>query len=231
MRHRDLLPPRAARRDRVDHPVVERPFSTVFSYALQGRPCTVLGLGDTVEPLPVEAWRRAADEHDDAILDHCQGPTLDIGCGPGRMTAALAGRGTVALGIDVVDEAVGQAIGRGATALRRDVFDVLPGEGRWATALLADGNVGIGGDPVALLRRVGEIVDPRGRAVVEVRGPGVAARTSWVRIESAGLRSRPFRWAVVGIDHVAGVASRAGWRVVERACHGGRWCVVLEAAL
>ena len=38
---------------------------------------------------------------------------------------------------------------RGATVLQRDIFGPLPGEGRWGTALLFDGNVGIGGDPAA----------------------------------------------------------------------------------
>ena len=32
--------------------------------------------------------------------------------------------------------------------LRRDLFAPLPGEGRWHHVLLADGNIGIGGDPV-----------------------------------------------------------------------------------
>jgi len=38
--------------------------------------------------------------------------------------------------------------------VRRSVFDALPAEGRWHTALLADGNVGIGGDPIRLLSRL-----------------------------------------------------------------------------
>ncbi len=64
------------------------------------------------------------------------------------------------LGIDVVPEAVEQTRRRGASALQRDLFDALPGEGRWQTALLADGNVGIGGDPVALLARTRDLVQP-----------------------------------------------------------------------
>ena len=34
--------------------------------------------------------------------------------------------------------------------------DPMPGEGRWDTVLLADGNIGIGGAPVALLRRTAD---------------------------------------------------------------------------
>ena len=35
--------------------------------------------------------------------------------------------------------------------VRRDLFGALPGEGTWSHVLLADGNIGIGGDPVTLL--------------------------------------------------------------------------------
>ena len=43
---------------------------------------------------------------------------------------------------------------RGAPALCRSVFDPLPAEGRWAAVLALDGNIGIGGDPVAFLDRM-----------------------------------------------------------------------------
>lgn len=150
-------------------PELERgSFSTVFSRALRGHPWSVVGIGDPPQQLPVADWSRPADESDHLLIDECSGPTVDIGCGPGRLSARLAELGHVVLGIDVVHEAVEQTRERGASAIVRDVFDPLPGEGRWQTALLADGNIGIGGDPVALLRRVRELVDPRGRIVVEV---------------------------------------------------------------
>ena len=94
----------------------------------------------------------------------------------------------MALGIDVVHEAVGQTRARGAAALRRDIFGAVPGEGRWQTALLADGNVGIGGDPVALLRRLRRLLLPGGRVVVEVAPPGV---THPVGARDARVRRRP----------------------------------------
>lgn len=80
------------------------------------------------------------------------------------------------LGIDVVPEAVALTRERGASALVRDVFAPVPGEGWWDTALLANGNIGIGGDPVTLLRRVHALLLPGGRAVVEVARPGVGMR-------------------------------------------------------
>ena len=94
------------------------------------------------------------------------------------------------LGVDVVREAVDQTVARGVVALRRDVFDRLPGEGRWETALLADGNVGIGGDPVALLLRAGELVAADGRVVVELAPPGVRPRTEWARWSAPDCAAR-----------------------------------------
>lgn len=214
-----------------EQPPVDEPressFTSVFTHALQGRPCTVVGLGDSPEHLPMGDWVRDADLDDLTLLSHCEGPTLDIGCGPGRLAAALAERGRVVLGIDVVHEAVGQTRERGVAALMRNVFQRLPGEGRWSTALLADGNVGIGGDPVALLGRARELIDPRGRIVVEVAGPGTPAEVLWAMLECEGARSRPFRWAVVGTDDVDDLAGRAGLAVHKVHQFGQRWCAVL----
>jgi SAM-dependent methyltransferase len=209
----------------------EASFTTVFTHALQGRPCYVVGLGDVPEVLPVGDWVRDADDVDQQMLALCEGPTIDIGCGPGRLAAALVERGEVVLGIDVVHEAVGQTRERGVPALHRDVFSQLPGEGRWSTALLADGNVGIGGDPVALLARSRELVDATGRVVVEVAPPGVATQTVWAVLECDDVRSRPFRWAVVGADDVADVAAEAGLVLLDVQTIGaGRWCAVLRPA-
>jgi SAM-dependent methyltransferase len=177
--------------------------------------------------LRLDRWDRPADDEDRAILDRCVGPTLDVGCGPGRLTAALAERGAIVLGIDVVHGAVGLTRERGGAALRRDVYDTLPGEGRWETALLADGNVGIGGDPVALLRRLREVLDPRGRVVAEVAAPGTPHTNDWATIECGGER-QVIRWSVVGIEDIARIAVLAGLAVVERFRCGERWCAVLE---
>lgn len=163
------------------------------------------------------------DAHDRALLDLCHGPTLDIGCGDGRLARALSERGVPALGIDVGGAYVDGTLARGGTALHRDVFGPVPGEGRWATVLLADGSIGIGADPAVLLARVRELLDPRGRAVVDVAAPGVPAHTAW----RTGADRRSVARSVVGLDDIGPLSAAAALRVAEVSCHGGRWCVVL----
>jgi hypothetical protein len=62
---------------------------------------------------------------------------------------------------------VRQARRRGATAIHGDVFQPLPGEGLWRHILLADGNIGIGGDPDTLLARTRQLLAPGGTALIE----------------------------------------------------------------
>jgi SAM-dependent methyltransferase len=212
-------------------PAERASFSEVFAEALRGRPCAVVGLSDRPELLPVHQWRRDADAADLALVDHCRGHTVDVGCGPGRLTAALARLGHVVLGVDLVREAVDQTVARGVAALRRDVFDRLPGEGRWDTALLADGNVGIGGDPVALLSRARALVRSGGRVVAELAGPGVRPSTTWAVLECEGVRSAPFRWSTVGVDDIEELAALAGFATARvHRIEGSRWCAVLTGA-
>ena len=88
-----------------------------------------------------------------------------------------------ALGVDQSATAVALARRSGAPALRRDVFDPLPGTGRWHTVLLADGNVGLGGDPWRILRRAGELLRNGGCCVAEF--DSCHLRHRWVRLESS----------------------------------------------
>ncbi len=101
--------------------------------------------------LPLARWLSPVTAIDQQILARVLEPVIDIGCSPGRHLQALARRGVPVLGVDVSAVAVAIAHCRGARAIRASVFDELPGSGRWRTALLLDGNIGIGGDPAALL--------------------------------------------------------------------------------
>lgn len=198
-----------------------------FDRGLLGHRCWLeLANGERIE-LPVERWTEPS-EGDDVLLDACAGPTIDLGCGPGRLTAALAGRGVVALGVDTSRTAVGLTRRRGASALQRNLFDRLPGEGRWRHALLADGNIGIGGDPAALLRRTARLIAPGGDVLVELEPPGRGLRHERVRLRPGHADVAWFTWAWVGVDAIAEVAARAGLRVDWTTRRGHRWFARLE---
>lgn len=185
------------------------------------------GIGADPVPLGVHAWRARADDADRALLGHCQGPTLDVGCGPGRMADELRQMGVHATGIDVSSAAVRMSRRRGVVALLADIFAPLPAEGLWRTVLLADGNIGIGGDPVALLRRVALLLRPGGWVVVDVAPPGAGLATRTLALECGVLRSDPFPWTVVGADAVPGVAAAAGLHVDTVRELDGRWFAVM----
>ncbi len=174
-----------------------------------------------VLPLPAHRWLDDPSESDERLLEHVDGPVLDVGCGPGRHVLALAHAGVITLGIDISPPAVELARRRGAPVLRRSVFDRVPGSGRWGTALLLDGNVGIGGCPVTLLRRVTSLLRPDGRLLVELAVDGTTD-VEQVRFEADGNVGPWFSWAHVGREGLDDHASRAGLRVVESWDDGGR---------
>lgn len=190
---------------------------------LDGGPLEVVFPDGRRRTLPLDAWRGGFVAGDEAMLDRCTGPTLDIGCGPGRLVAALSARGVPGLGVDLVAEAVTLACDAGAAALRRSVFDRLPGEGRWAAALLADGNVGIGGDPTALLARVRGLLAVDGHALVEVEAPGSGTASVAVRLARHDDHGPVFAWAQVAADDVARLARGAGLAVRDIWTEAGRW--------
>ncbi|MCQ9129626.1 class I SAM-dependent methyltransferase [Streptomyces hilarionis] len=173
-------------------------------------------------PLDVERYCAAPGAADSGVLHRCAGPVLDVGCGPGRLVAALSARGMTALGVDVSPAAVALTRRRGASALRRSVFDRLPREGRWGTVLLMDGNVGIGGDPAALLSRLRRLLRPGGRLLVEAAAHDVDERLT-VRVEDAdGRHGRPFAWARVGATALLHAADATGWILTGRWTSEGR---------
>ena len=195
--------------------------------ALAERAQTELEHADgTVTALWARDWRRLRPG-DASLIDRCSGPTLDVGSGPGRLTVALAERGLPALGIDIAPDAVRIAQSAGSLALLRDVFSRVPGTGRWSSVLLADGTVGIGGDPAALLRRVGTLLAPDGRALVEVQPPGRELRRDRVRLRHPcghGHKAGDwFPWAQVGADQLPGIAAEAGLSPAETWSSAGRW--------
>lgn len=186
-----------------------------FDVALAGERCWLVDSGGTRQPLPGLRWRAEPDRADASMLARCTGPTVDVGCGPGRLAAALSAAGVVALGVDTSPLAVRLTVDRGAIALRRNVFDRLPGEGRWRHVLLADTNIGIGGNPVDLLDRCAELVGPGGTVLVELDPAASGVRRCVAVVEHATGRGEPFRWAVVGADAVDGLAAAVGLTVTH----------------
>nr|WP_191910179.1 methyltransferase domain-containing protein [Microbispora cellulosiformans] len=177
---------------------------------------------------PLESWRWLdGAEGDEAMLARCGDPTLDVGSGPGRLTVALTRRGVGALGIDVTPRAVRLTRLAGGRALCRDVFGHVPGGGRWATVLLADGNIGIGGDPEALLRRARELLRPGGEVVAELGPPGTATRSERVRLRRDDTVTGWFAWARVGADGIGPLARRTGFGRAEVWTEAGRWFCAL----
>ena len=173
-------------------------------------------------PLEVERWCAAADAVDRAVLQRCEGTVLDVGCGPGRLVAELAARGRVVLGIDVSEAAVEHTVRLGGQALRRSVFEPLPGEGRWGTALLMDGNVGIGGDPAALLDRMAQLLYAGGLLIVETAPVDIDERA---RVRVVGHTDAPgagetFPWARLGTRALLRYAR--GWERAGQWTAGGR---------
>jgi len=192
---------------------------------------TVRDAGGGEQRVDAASWCRAHVPGDGRLLDHCWGPTLDVGCGPGRLTFALGRRGHPALGIDVSATAVRLARARGATALRRDVFAALPGQGRWRHLLLADGNIGIGGDPRRLLRRCRELLAADGRLHVELAPPGARSWSGDARLSAGdGAVSDTFRWAVLAADDLAAVAAAGALRVLTSWTEADRWFATLIPA-
>lgn len=182
--------------------------------------------GRALRHLNPRAWHRL-DHGDLGLLTRCGGPTLDIGCGPGRLVAGLAAAGISALGIDVSPTAVRLARRRGAHAVRADVFGAVPGEGVWRHALLADGNIGIGGDPRRLLRRCADLVHPGGTILVEADPPGICGWAGAAVLHDGERASAPFPWAFVGADELAPLAATCGLAVTETWSEEGRWFACL----
>jgi hypothetical protein len=129
----------------------------------------------------------------------------------------------MALGIDASAAAVASTRRRGAPAVHASVFGAVPDTGLWGTALLVDGNIGIGGDVATLLRRAGDLVVSGGLLLVEVGAPTTTSAALEVRVERAGRLGPWFSWATVSARDLPGLARSAGMELTEVWSHSGRW--------
>jgi SAM-dependent methyltransferase len=173
-------------------------------------------------PLPVARWSGPVTAADESMLGRARGPVLDVGCGPGRLTAALHRRGVEVLGLELLPEVPVLARRAGAPLLLGDVFAPVPRTGAWRTVLLADGNVGIGGDAVRMLRRVRALLAGDGRLLCELHPEAEAGPAGPVRLEGLGVASSWFPWALLGGAALPAAAGSAGLAVEDTWEHSGR---------
>lgn len=182
-----------------------------------------------VLPLDIQRYLAEPDAADHTVLERCVGPVLDVGCGPGRIVSSLAAQGIAALGVDIASVAVELTVRRGALALSRDVFQRLPGEGRWATVLVLDGNSGIGGDVRGLLQRLGRLLGRSGQIIIEAGSPVAGTHEVLTAQFASELPSAgpTFAWAVASIDVLAREARACDLEPGEQWSVGGRDFLVL----
>jgi len=237
-----LLPSRTT--DCPEHDAPDAPLGTrrvvasevIYRMVSSGEPCWISDSRGLRRPLHIDRWLGGDGSTDDdrradeAILELCKGPTMDVGCGPGRFTAALADRGVDALGVDVSATAVEMTVERGGAALHRDIFAPMPGGGQWSRVLLADGNIGIGGHPVRLLLRARQLLHPNGFVVAEVDARATGVTSEYRRWETHHSVGSWFPWAHVGSDAIATIAVSAGFLLASAVDVCDRCIVALQVA-
>lgn len=76
--------------------------------------------------------------------------------------------------------------------------------------MLADGNIGIGGDPARLLTRLGQLVRPGGTIAIEVDAQARGVRQGRARLERGPGVGGWFPWAVVAPDALPMLARVSG---------------------
>jgi SAM-dependent methyltransferase len=203
-------------------------YGAALRRAVAGRSAPLVAVDDTGERkrLDLAAWCGSLRAGDTGLLAHCADETLDVGCGAGRLLSALRAAGRRALGVDVSADAVALTRQRGAAALRRNVFAPLPQEGQWRRVLLADGNIGIGGHPVRLLRRCAQLSTTDGEVLVELDPPNTRSWAGTLRLhhpDNAEQLSTRFPWAFVAASDLETIAAAAALRVLCSWTQAGRW--------
>lgn len=174
-------------------------------------------------------WSGPATTGERELLRALRGPVLDVGCGPGRMLAAARELGLASMGIDSSPAAVKLATDGGGAAILGSIFDPVPHERGWGSALLLDGNIGIGGNIRVLLERVASVLAPGGHVLAEAEAAAFLD-VAFVAVleDSDGRASAAFPWARAGAKALAFHAARAGLAAVATRSVQGRVFLTLE---
>jgi SAM-dependent methyltransferase len=179
-------------------------------------------------PAPTDRWLGVPTDEEDDLLARAVPTVLDVGCGPGRHVAALREGGIPAVGLELDERLVRMARSRGVDVLQGSIFAPLAEEGPWGSALLLDGNIGLGADPVRLVNRVASLVEPGGSILAELSPPATRCEEVMVRIEDDGTAGPWFALGVVGVDALDELVRRAGVDVVDCWGSGQRWFAELR---
>ena len=208
----------------------DRLFDAAYAGTLIASNITPAGI-DSESPLSLDVsrWSGAADVVDMLVVARCEPPVIDLGCGPGRMVQALSESGRAALGVDMSSVAVGLSIARGGLALRRRINQPLPAEGRWGTALLMDGNVGMGGDVATLLARCAQLVRPGGLVICEVDRASERHESRTVVLRTEDATSVALPWSRIGAAALLQAAEPLDLLLVEEWTAGVRAFVALRS--
>jgi SAM-dependent methyltransferase len=175
------------------------------------------------------SWSGPATTSERELLRTLRGPVLDVGCGPGRMLEAARELGLASMGVDSSPAAVKLATERGGAAVLGSIFDPVPHERGWGSALLLDGNIGIGGNIRILLERVSSLLAPDGQVLAEAEAPDFLDVAYLAVLEdSDGRASAAFPWARAGKKALARHAARAGLKVVATRTVQDRIFLTLE---
>jgi hypothetical protein len=181
----------------------------LYERALDGERCWIRHRDGGLRILPVHWWLGAGgadNAFDDAVVALCSAPTIELGCGPGRLVARLIRRGVPTLGVDRSATTIRLAGRCGALALLGGVFQPLPGMGCWQTVLLIEGNVGLGGSWAAL-RSCWAAAGAVWPSSTPMRSVSAPTGYGWSPLDKS---VRGFRWASVGLDSAAMLARQAG---------------------
>lgn len=157
----------------------------------------------------LEAWQHPIDW----LEIPAGGVALDVGCGPGSITASLAravGADGLALGIDVSEPMLARAVrvqaGSQVGFLRADA-QRLPLRDNTVDAVISIAVLQLIPDPAAALGEMARVLKPGGRIALMVPTVGSASRL-WRLLPKAGAR-------VFGDDEIADTLERQGFTSVR----------------